>query len=152
MKKLFVLFSSVLMVFNSFAYNPGIDEQLLRSFATNFPNAQKVIWQELEEAYVVSFIEDDIRFRIIYLKNEALTQFIRYYTEENLPLDIRLTLKQKYPGKKIYGVTEENIISYIDNRSKTVYHVKLEDESGWFTIRAERNRRFKLVEKLKKDI
>ena len=153
MKKLFVLFSSILIVFNSFAYDPvHIDEQLLKSFAIQFPHAQKVTWQELDDAYVVSFIENGIRLRVVYLRNEALTHLIRYYLEENLPLDIRLKIKAKYPGKKIYGVTEENIISNILNNTKTIYHIKLEDDSSWLTIKAERNKKLRITEKLNKYI
>ena len=153
MKKLFVLFSSLLLLFNSYGYNPpSIDEQLLRSFAVQFPNAQKVAWQESDDAYVVSFIENGIRLRIVYLRNGALTHFIRYYFEENLPLDLRLQVKNKFPGKRIFGVTEENIISNIENHSKTIYYIKLVDESNWYTIRAGRNKKLKIIEKLNKGI
>lgn len=95
MKKLFVLFSSLLISFYSFAYAPPkIDEQLLKSFAIQFPHAQKVIWQELEKAYAVSFIEDGIRVKIVYLRDGTVTHFLRYYLEENLSLDIRLAIKK----------------------------------------------------------
>jgi hypothetical protein len=153
MKKLFVLFSSLLIVFNSFAHNPlKIDEYLLQIFAIHFPHAQKVVWQELDDSYVVSFIEDGIRLRIVYLRNGNITHFLRYYLEENLPLDIRLNIKKKYQGKKIYGIIEENIVSNVENRSKTVYYVKLEDDSTWLTVKAERHRKYKIIEKINKDI
>jgi hypothetical protein len=153
MKKLFVLFASLVIVINSFAYHiRDIDDHLLRTFASNFPNAQKVVWQELQEAYVVSFVEDRIRIRITYLRNGELTHFIRYYQEENLPLDVRLKIKEKFADKTIYGVVEENIFSNIENRGRTIYHVKLQDNSSWYTVRVEKNKKMKLVEKLNKDI
>lgn len=153
MKKLFVLLSSVLIAISSYSHNPiHIDEKVLRSFEVQFPNAQKVNWQESEEAYLVSFVEDGIRVRIVYLRNGALTHFLRYYFEENLPLDLRLSLKNKYPGKTIYGVTEENILSNIQNQSKTIYYIKLEDASSWFTIKVQKNRKMRLIEKLNKEI
>ena len=153
MKKLFVLFSSILILTSSFAYRPpSVDEQLLRSFAINFPNAQKVIWQELQEAYIVSFIEDGIRIRITYLRNGNVTHLIRYYQEENLPLDIRFTIKQKFPKKTIFGVIEENLISNIQNLSKIIYHVTLEDESSWTKIKVEKHKRPKVVDKFNKQI
>lgn len=153
MKKLFVLLGSMLIMISSFANVPAdIDEQLLRSFAFNFPKAQKVVWQELDEAYVVSFIEDDIRVRITYLRNGAVTYIIRYYFEKNLPLDVRLNIKKQFPDKKIFGIIEENLISNIENRNKIVYHVKLEDERSWYTVKVQKNKKLKLVEKLNKDI
>ena len=153
MKKLFVLLSSVLIAISSYSHNPiHIDENVLRAFEVQFPNAQKVNWQESEEAYLVSFVEDGIRVRIVYLRNGALTHFLRYYFEENLPLDLRLRLKNKYPGKTIYGVTEENIVSNIQNQSKTIYYIKLEDANSWFTIKVQKNRKMRLIEKLNKEI
>lgn len=153
MKKLFVLFSAMLIGFSSFSHNPvKIDEQLLQDFSVQFPHAQKVVWQESEDAYIVSFIEDGIRLRVVYLRNGALTHFLRYYLEENLPLDVRLAVKKKYPGKSIYGVVEENISSNIQNKTSTIYYVKLEDETSWITVRVQRNKKLKIVEKLIKDI
>jgi hypothetical protein len=68
MKKLSVLFSALLIIFQSFGYTPvKIDEQILQTFATQFPHAQKIIWQESEESYIVTFTEDGIRVRIVYL-------------------------------------------------------------------------------------
>ena len=151
MKKLFVLFSSLLIMFNSFADDPvKIDEQILQSFATQFPHAQKIVWQESDESYIVTFIEDGIRVRIVYLRNGSVNHFLRYYLEENMPLDIRLNIKQKFPGKSIYGIIEENIVSNVENRSKTFYYVKLEDETSWLTIKAERHKKLKVIEKLNK--
>lgn len=153
MKKLFFLISSILITFHSFASDPiHIDEQLLRSFAVQFPHAQKVAWQEMDDAYVVSFIENGIRLRIVYMRNGSLTHFLRYYLEENLPLDIRLKIKAKYPDKEIYGVIEENLISNIQKNSKTVFYIKLQDDSSWITIKAERNKKLKPIEKLNKYI
>ncbi|HET9279589.1 MAG TPA: hypothetical protein VFN95_15440, partial [Flavitalea sp.] len=109
-----------------------------------------VVWQESNESYIVSFIEDGIRVRIVYLRDGSITHFLRYYLEENLPLDIRLDIKKKFPGKNIYGITEENITSNIENRSKTSYFIKLEDDSSWLTIKAERHKKPKVIEKLNK--
>ena len=153
MKKLLIVFASLLIAVSSYAHNPiHIDEQVLRSFELQFPNAQKVNWQESADAYLVSFVEDGIRVRIVYLRNGALTHFLRYYFEENLPLDLRLNLKSKYPGKTIYGVTEENLVSNIQNQSRTVYYVKLEDASSWFTVKVQKNRKMKVIEKLNKEL
>src|SRR5688572_27971231 len=141
MKKLFILLSSLLFALNSIANDPvKIDDQLLKRFALQFPHAQKIVWKELNEAYVVSFIEDGIRLRVAYLRSGEITHFLRYYLEENMPLDLRLNLKRKYPGKEIYGVVEEHIVSNIENRKRTIYYVTMEDSASWVTIKAERHK------------
>lgn len=153
MKKLFVLFSAMLIALFSFGHIPvKIDDQLLRTFAIQFPHAQKVVWQEHDDSYIVSFVEDGIRVRVVYLRNGHVTQFIRYYLEENLPLDIRLKVKKQFPGKDIHGIVEENIVSNLENRSKTIYYIKLQDEISWLTVRAERHKKYKLIEKFNKAI
>lgn len=152
MKKLFVLFGAMLIGFHSLPNNPvKIDEQLLQNFSVQFPHAQKIVWQESEDAYTVSFVEDGIRLRVVYLRNGALTHFLRYYLEENLPLDVRLSVKKKFPGKSIYGVVEENLTSHIQNKTSTVYYIKLEDDCSWTTVRVQRNKKMKIVGKLNKD-
>ncbi len=153
MKRLFVVLASLLFTLNSFAKDPvKIDDQLLKTFALQFPHAQKVVWKELDEAYIVSFIEDGIRLKVAYLRTGEITHFLRYYLEENMPLDIRLDIKKKYPGKEIYGITEENITSTSENRSRTVYYITLEDDTSWVTIKAERRKKFKLIDRLVKQI
>ena len=153
MKKLFILTSSLLIAFHALSFKPPkIDEHLLQTFAVQFPHAQQVVWQELEDSYVVTFIEDRIRMRIVYLRTGDITHYLRYYLEETLPLDIRLALKTKFPGKNIFGITEENIISNVENRTKTVYYIKLEDESSWTTVKAQRHRKLKVIERLVKSI
>lgn len=151
MKKFFVLLVSVFIFLTASSNNPvKIDEQLLQSFAAQFPNAQKVVWQELEEAYTVSFVEDEIRVRVVYLRNGALTHFLRYYLEESLPLHIRLTIKEKFPGQDIHGVIEENLVSHIENRTKTTYYVRLENETSWSTVKIEKGRKMKVIDRLTK--
>lgn len=100
----------------------------------------------------MSFVEDRIRVRIVYLRSGAVTHFLRYYLEETLPLDIRLTIKNKFPGKDIHGIVEENIFSHIENRTRTTYHVKLEDETSWVTVKVDKNRKLKVTERLIKQM
>ena len=51
-----------------------------------------------------------------------------YYYEDNLPPMVMAKVKAKYPGKKIFGVTE------ISNQSGIKYHVVLEDEARWYNV------------------
>ena len=153
MKKLLLFISVFFIVAHSTAKTqPKIDDQLLQNFSIQFPHAQNVVWNELEDSYVVSFIEDGIRLRIVYLRNGSLIHYLRYYLEENLPLEIRLNVKKQFPAKDIYGIIEENIVSTIEGKSRTTYYVKLEDETGWLTVKVERNRKMKIIEKLIKNI
>src|SRR6266540_5020986 len=102
MKKLFILFSALLISFSLLARDPGIDEKLIHLFNTSFPKAEQVHWFELPKAYVVSFIEDGLRSRIVYLKDGKLMEFTRYYFESKLPFLIQSKIKKVYPDKKVF--------------------------------------------------
>src|SRR5437870_8817260 len=102
MKKLFVLLFTLLVVASSFANSPrNIDEKLLSILSTSFPHAERVSWQELSNTYVVSFIENGIRSRIVYQKDGQIVNVIRYYFEENLPVDVSMAAKRSFPGSSI---------------------------------------------------
>jgi len=76
MKKLLALIAVVGLAFQSFAFDP-VNEKLLESFKTSFPNAEQVKWQELPESFVVSFVEENIRARAYYDKDGVPVQLIR---------------------------------------------------------------------------
>jgi len=157
MKKLFILTSTLLFALGSFAYSPrNIDEKLVHAFSTSFPHAEKVNWQELTEAYVVSFVDNGIRSRITYHKKDgAILSYIRYYFEETLPLNIRLNVKREFPGKKIWGVVEVSLLPDTDDQRpgeglQTFYYVKLEGTNTWTTVKIDTNGNSDIVERYRK--
>jgi hypothetical protein len=151
MKKLTVLIIALTFGAVTFASDPGgIDEKLIQSFQSSFPKAEKVNWYELQNAYVVNFVENGIRGRITYRKDGASTQYTRYYTEELLPFVVQSNIKQNYPGKSIYGVIEVSTVSKSGNQSKVDYYVKMQDARHWTMVKADMDGNTRLVEKFKK--
>lgn len=152
MKKLFILFSALILSFSLIARDPGtgkIDDNLIKSFNTSFPKAERVHWYELPKAWVVNFVADGVRSRIVYLKDGRITEFTRYYFESNLPFLIRSKIKNVYPNKNIFGVVEVSIISEA-GISKVDYFVKLEDEKSWMTVQSDNEANLTITEKYKK--
>ena len=130
MKKIFVFVCFFLISLGSFAFFVrNIDEKLLRSFQEAFPNAQQVIWSELSETYIVYFMENGVRTRITYGKSGDFVEAFRYYGEQQLPPSILINIKKKFPGKRVFGVTEFSTISSVD------YYVKMVDAKHWITIK-----------------
>ncbi|HEX6427996.1 MAG TPA: hypothetical protein VF008_09940 [Niastella sp.] len=152
MKKLIILFSAVLLSFSLIARDPGpgtIDDNLIKTFNTSFPKAERVNWYELPKAWVVNFVTDGVRSRIVYLKDGRLTEFTRYYFESNLPFMIRSKIKNAYPNKSIFGVVEVSVISENGN-SRIEYFVKLEDEKSWVTVKSDNEGNLNVTEKYRK--
>lgn len=151
MKKLFVLFSALLLGTLVFATNPPeVDQKLVQSFKTNFPHATEVNWYEEENAYVVNFLENGIRSRISYQKDGKITEISRSYKEANMPFYVQYVVKRKYPGKSIFGVIEMLTVSEPGTQSQIEYHVKLEDDTTWTTVKLDSDGHLSIVEKFRK--
>jgi hypothetical protein len=145
MKKNLII-SICLLVFCtvSFAYNGTVNEKVLKSFKETFPHAEQVNWQEFSENYIVNFMEGDIRTRINYDKEGNFVSATRYYFEQNLPVNILCKLKKRYPGQKVFGVTE------VETESSTEYYIKLEDATNFTTVKSDIASNFEETEKYKK--
>jgi hypothetical protein len=147
MKKLFIMFSALLLSFSLLARDP--EDKLIKTFNTSFPKAERVHWYELPKAWVVNFVADGVRSRVVYLKDGKVTEFTRYYFESNLPFPIRSRIKDAYPNKNIFGVVEVSIITET-GASSVEYFVKLEDEKNWMTVKSDNEGNLVVVEKYKK--
>ena len=144
MKKSLII-SISMMVFSLAMYaNVEVNEKVLKSFKETFPKAEQVNWQEYSDNYVVNFMELGIRERITYDKDGNFVSATRYYLEENLPPNILFKVKKKYPGQKVFGVTEVETDTSVD------YYIKLEDSSNWTTVKSDVSGVMEVVEKYKK--
>jgi hypothetical protein len=128
----------------SFAYSRTVNEKVLKSFREAFPHAEQVSWQEFSDNYIVNFIEGDIRTRINYDKDGNFVNATRYFFEKNLPVNILVKLKKRYPGQKVFGVTE------VESESSTEYYIKLEDATYFTTVKSDISSNFEETEKYKK--
>jgi hypothetical protein len=126
------------------ANRPSVNEKVLQSFKETFPDAQQINWQEFSDNYIVNFREGEIRSRVYYDKEGNFIRATRYYSEQNLPVNILCKLKKKYPGTKVFGVIETGTDTSVD------YEIKLEDDSSWYTVKADGGGNFELLEKYKK--
>jgi hypothetical protein len=141
-----LVFAAVLATgIKSFAGNgTGINEKLVLSFNKIFPQAENVIWQEFSDRYMVHFEEENIRALVNYDKDGNFLNSIRYYKAEILPPHILYKIIKKYPGKKIFGITE------ITNEEGIDYFIKMEDDANWFTVKSDPGGSFEIVEKYQK--
>ena len=53
-------------------------------------------------------------------------------------------MNEKYPGKKIFGITE------VSDNEKVTYHIVLEDEKYWYNVESDATGVIKLDKKLEK--
>lgn len=131
MKKLLLSVSAAIFSLAVFAASPTtVTEKVLKAFNASFKNAKQVVWDENPEAnvYEVKFLDNNIRSRITYDPEGNILKAIRYYHEEHLPILIKGKLKQKFAGKKVFGVTE------VASEDNLEYHIVLEDAKNWVIV------------------
>ena len=145
MKNMFFLLHFLSIGISSFA-NGGtnIHDKLLQAFKETFPNAEKVVWSEGPDNYFVSFTEEGVLNSITYHKDGEFVSSMRYYQERNLPYYILVNIKRKYPGKKIFGLSE------ISSADTILYYVKIEDDKRWMTVMSDSHGDLCVVEKFRK--
>jgi hypothetical protein len=122
----------------------SVNEKVLKTFKETYPKAEQVNWQEFTDNYVVNFTTVGIRERITYDKDGNFVSATRYFYEDQLPANILSKLRKKYPGQKVFGVTE------VTTDASVEYYVKLEDNSNFTTIKTDNSGVMEVVEKFKK--
>jgi hypothetical protein len=110
---------------------PEVSEKVLKAFKETFANASNVVWTEMENNFKATFLLSEIRARAIYDNDGNLLQTVRYYDGKYLPPNIVASLKKRYGGKEIFGVTE------ISSENDMAYHVTLKDEKNWYVVKAD---------------
>jgi hypothetical protein len=143
MKK-FLLAVAILSCSVLFAADPGVDEKVVKSFNTAFPNAEKVQWFELDGLYEVTFENDLVKCRMWYGKNGAVLRTLRYYKAEGLSPFLLAKIENKYSGKTIFGVTE------VSTADGVTFNVILEDDKKWYHIAADAAGNLTLTKKYNK--
>jgi len=145
MKKIIVLLYITVASLSAFAFPPKeVSEKILHAFKLSFPHAEQVKWTEHKDGYLVNFVDNSIQVRILYGENAEFIGSIRYYSFQNLPLNLLVKLSNKYPGKTFFGVTE------ITTEAGIVYQVVMQDEENWYQVKVGSSGDINVTDKFKK--
>ena len=144
MKKLIVL-SCLFAALSASAFNPPeVSEKVLKAFNETFIKATDVVWHEMQNLYEARFKQSDIITRAIYDTNGNLLRTTRYYSQENLPINILSKVQKKYAGKSVYGITE------LVTEDEVTYHITLQDEKNWYVVKSDTWGNLELSQKFRK--
>ena len=126
---------------------PGsvVTEKVLKVFRDAFPEVKQPTWYNFDNYYEVYFTNaDNTSCRIDYSPDGIVLSTTRYYTSQHLSPVIRAKVNEKYPGKKIFGITE------VSNNENVTYHIVLEDDKNWLTVQSDATGNITLEKKLVK--
>jgi hypothetical protein len=130
MKKMLSILMVVLAT-SVFAAGPEVNKKTIAAFEFTFKEAREVTWYAEENYDQVYFTLNNIKTQIKYDKEGNFMSCFRTYTEETLPLIVRLELKKEYAGKVVKSIAE------LTTNNITEYHITLEDEKHWFTVKSD---------------
>ena len=117
MKKTILYVATCIIIGSSFAAAPG--SKVLARFNETFPNAKNVKWIDNKEGYFVSFYQNDNFNKVFYNKAGNFVYSLKYSNSEALPTNIAMSIREKFEGAKIIGVTEGT------TQTSTLYNIKL---------------------------
>jgi len=144
MKKL-IIFTCLFAALSATASNPPeVSEKVLKAFNETFMKATEVVWHEVQNLYEASFKQSEVISRAIYDQDGNLLRTTRYYSQENLPINILTKLQKRFAGKSVYGVTE------LSTEDQVSYHITMQDEKNWYIIKADNWGSLELEQKYKK--
>jgi hypothetical protein len=122
-----------------------VTEKVLKVFHDAFPEVKEPTWYNFDSYYEVYFTNpDNSSCRIDYSQDGIVLNTTRYYTSQNLSPAIRAKVNEKYPGKKIFGITE------VSNNDTVIYHIVLEDDKYWLNIQSDATGNIAVEKKLMK--
>jgi hypothetical protein len=144
MKKLIILTCLFAALSATASTPPEVSEKVLKAFNETFIKATDVVWHEMQNLYEASFKQSEIITRAIYDTDGNLLRTTRYYSQENLPINVLAKVKKKYEGKSVFGVTETS------TEDEVSYYITLEDEKNWYIIKADNWGTLELSQKFRK--
>ena len=145
MKKLLLTVATAIFSLLVYATEPtAVSEKVLQAFHASFKDAKQVVWEERTDLYEVRFLHNDIKSRITYNAEGNILRSVRYYYEQQLPIMIRTKIKDRFAGKKVFGITE------VASSDEVIYHVVLEDEKMWTNIECDAYGNATVVKRFKK--
>jgi hypothetical protein len=143
MKKIF-LGAALFLSVAAFAFDKNVDESIAKRFHETFPTAQNIKWYTYKDYYEVFFEYNQVTCRIQYDMKGNVLSVRRDYKVKDLPVFILAKVTQKYPNKKVYGVTE------IVSGEEIIYEIVLEDASTWTRVKSDGNGSMYVMRKFRK--
>jgi hypothetical protein len=109
----------------------NVNQKVSNLFKTQFKDAVNPTWSKLNKDYLVTFITGDMSNRALYKKNGALVYHIGYGHENNLPKEVRQTVKSNYVDHNIIGTIN------VQQDRRDIWIVNLQQDKNLVIVRVE---------------
>jgi len=106
-----------------------INSRAVKDFRKAFKSCTDEKWFKLEDGFIAKFTQSDIPHRVDYDRKGNWIATTRYYSEKELPKEVRKQVKSVYYDYSITSVQELRFHEHL------VYLINIEDDSNILTIR-----------------
>ena len=108
-----------------------VSTKVNRAFIRMFKDASHARWYQINEKFMVLFIQNEQENRAVFAKNGQLVYHIAYGTEKNLPTEIRHIVKTKYYDQTI------TLVLKVNQDDRNIWVISLEDSNDLVMVRVE---------------
>ncbi len=114
---------------SDYAAKATANDRAISKFGKFFPNASSESWTKTNNGFAVRFTSNNMQQLVFLTKRGNVVASIKYYSEKQLPSDVRMAIRYAYPDFSIKSVREVNAAN------STAYLITIEDATSWKTIR-----------------
>lgn len=147
MKKLTAIFAGLFLLFSASAFTNNtvnVSAKIKSQFEKKFSSVSDVTWKKVEDIYVASFKIKGKEFSVAYNEEGELLVMGRYISLSQVPLNVSLSLDEKY-GK--YTIDDSVIELSVD---QTIYYINAENEKFKLQIKSDASGNISVMKKTKK--
>ena len=101
MKKFKMILTALVMLFAATAFAAGgenVSPKVKAAFESDFSKASQVNWEKTSDFYFASFMLNNVRVDAAYNEEGELIGTSRNITAEQMPLNVSLSIAEKYAG------------------------------------------------------
>ena len=109
----------------------NVSAKVTRAFGQYFKDATHLRWYEIDQKFLVKFIQNDQENRALFTGKGQLVYHISYGIEKNLPAEVRHLIKSNYYDQSITRVLKVN------QDERNIWVISLEDANQHIMVRVE---------------
>jgi hypothetical protein len=108
-----------------------VNNEIDKAFRKTFPDAQNLIWYEINKHYIAKFIENDMSHQALFAKNGKLKYDISYGTEKHLPGMMLTKIQDAYNE---YNITR---VANVKEAGRSIWVINLDNLKHFVLVRME---------------
>ena len=103
----------------------------MEHFNKKFHNPANVIWEQIDNNFLATFIKDDLTTKTLFDKKGRLIYIVDFCTEKDLPNNVKNLVMLNYRNSKITSVAK------VEEQDRKIWVIKLAGIKNYISARVE---------------